>query len=69
MSPKEIDKKYYDQITPEVIAAVHSKADGGKITCEVARKIASDAGVPNPVVGAACNQEKIRVHNCGLGCF
>ncbi|MCL2654454.1 MAG: hypothetical protein FWD65_01970 [Coriobacteriia bacterium] len=64
-----IDQKFYDQITPEVAQAVAEKAHEGSIACEAARKIAEDFGVPRLVVGAACNQAKIKVNNCGLGCF
>ena len=65
----ERDPKWFDQITPELTEVVVARSVDGKITCEVAQKIAGELGVPKPVVGAAADQAGIRVHNCSLGCF
>ncbi|MCL2331916.1 MAG: hypothetical protein FWC54_00270 [Actinomycetia bacterium] len=64
-----IDQKFYDQIRPEIEAAVASQAREGKISCETARKIAEEFDVPKLVVGAACNKANFKVFGCGLGCF
>lgn len=68
-SPKEVDPKWADQITPELTAAVEAKSREGKVTCAVLRKLAEDSGVPYKVAGTAADLAGIRVHNCDLGCF
>jgi len=65
----EIDQKFYDQVTPEIEAAITAQAREGKIACETARKIAENFDVPKMVVGAACNKLGLKVFGCGLGCF
>ncbi len=64
-----IDQKFYDQITPEIEAALAAQAREGRVACETARKIAEDFGVPKMVLGAACNKAGYKVFGCGLGCF
>lgn len=66
---REIEQKWVDQVTPEIVEAVKAKAVEGKITCPKARKLADDLGVANLVVGAAADQAGLRVENCDLGCF
>lgn len=66
---KEIDPRWLEQVTPELIEAVRDKAVDNKVTCPVLRKLAEDMGVPYKVAGAAADSEGIRVHNCDLGCF
>ncbi|GAB4289844.1 MAG: hypothetical protein Kow0067_15970 [Coriobacteriia bacterium] len=68
-TPKELDPRWTSQVTPELIAAVQSKAVDGKVTCPVLRKLAEDSGVPYKVAGAAADLGRVRVHNCDLGCF
>jgi len=41
----------------------------GKISCTVARKVADDLGVSPQKVGEACNELKIKICACELGCF
>lgn len=66
---KEIDPRWLEQVTPEIIEAVKAKAVDDKVTCPVLRKLAEDMGVPYKVAGAAADSVGIRVHNCDLGCF
>lgn len=68
-SPKEIDPRWAEQVTPELTAAVMDKAHDGRVTCPVLRKLAEDTGVPYKVAGAAADLAGVRVHNCDLGCF
>jgi hypothetical protein len=68
-SPKVIDPRWLDQVTPELVEAVRAKAHDGKVTCPVLRKLAEDSGVPYKVAGAAADSVGIKVHNCDLGCF
>ncbi len=68
-SPKQIDPRWAEQVTPELTEAVREKAREGRITCPVLRKLAEDSGVPYKVAGAAADSIGIKVHNCDLGCF
>lgn len=68
-TPKEIDPRWLEQVTPELIEAVKEKAHDNKVTCPVLRKLAEDTGVPYKVAGAAADSVGIKVHNCDLGCF
>ena len=58
------------EVKTEVLEAVKAKtADGGWISCAVAREIAEDLGVSPVVVGKACDLLDIRIKSCVLGCF
>lgn len=41
----------------------------GKISCTVARKLAADLGISPQKVGETCNEMKIKICACELGCF
>ncbi|MCL6612459.1 MAG: hypothetical protein K6T66_13035 [Peptococcaceae bacterium] len=49
--------------------AVLEAAREGKISCTVARKLAEELQVKPKEIGAACNELKIKIHSCELGCF
>ncbi len=52
-----------------VIEAVQAAAGEGRLTCAQARKLADELGVSPARVGAACDQLKIKIKACELGCF
>lgn len=56
-------------VDPRVKEALLKAASEGKITCPVARGIAKSLGVNPKVIGDACNELKIKLHGCALGCF
>ena len=68
-SSKQVDPRWAEQVTPEMLEAVKAKATDGRVTCPVLRKFAEDSGVPYKVAGAAADAAGIRVKNCDLGCF
>lgn len=68
-TPKQVDPRWVEQVTPELVEAVKAKAEENKVTCPVLRKLAEDTGVPYKVAGAAADSVGIKVHNCDLGCF
>jgi hypothetical protein len=69
-TPKVVDPRWAEQVTPELVEAVMAKShDGTHITCPVLRKLAEDSGVPYKVAGAAADSVGIKVQNCDLGCF
>jgi len=49
--------------------AVRAAAKGKRISCPRARRIAEEHGVPATAVGRICNEEKIKIRRCALGCF
>ncbi|HOV78953.1 MAG TPA: hypothetical protein PK728_02510 [Bacillota bacterium] len=57
------------EIPQEVLKAVEKTAKDGRITCSAARKLAEELKVGPRVVGGACNQLKIKIKACELGCF
>ncbi len=68
-TPKTVDPRWAEQVTPEMMDAIKEKAVDGKVTCPVLRKYAEDQGVAYKAAGAAADAAGIRVKNCDLGCF
>lgn len=56
----------YDE---KLVLAVKEAAQEGKLSCTAARKIAGDFKVAPKVVGDICDQQKIKIKACELGCF
>ena len=56
-------------VTKEVLDKVKEAAKDGRLTCPEARRIADEAGVAPKEVGQACNELKIKISGCALGCF
>ncbi|MDH7478530.1 MAG: hypothetical protein QHH02_00795 [Syntrophomonadaceae bacterium] len=52
-----------------VAEALKQAAPDGKITCTVARRLAERLQVSPMVIGQACNELKIKIKACELGCF
>lgn len=44
-------------------------APEGKISCAAARHLAEEMGIPYSELGKACNEAKIKIFACELGCF
>jgi len=44
-------------------------ATHGRISCTMARRIASELNVPVRQVGDAANKLRIKITSCELGCF
>ena len=60
---KVVDKK------GKIIEELKKRAENGKISCSVARKVARDLDISPREVGAACDELKIKIFACELGCF
>lgn len=57
-------------VTKEQLAdAVRKAAAGGKLTCEAAHGLGRDLKVSLQEIGAVCNELKIKIAACQLGCF
>lgn len=53
----------------KIAALLKERAKGGKITCTEARKIAEELKVSPREVGNMCDELKIKICACELGCF
>ena len=54
----------------EAINAAAVDTDGKKmLTCASALELAGEFGVEAAEIGTICNEEKIKLHKCQLGCF
>ena len=49
--------------------AIANKAKDGRITCKDARQIADERGIDYLEVGKKIDELKIKIVECGLGCF
>ncbi|NLG33240.1 MAG: hypothetical protein GX550_06935 [Syntrophomonadaceae bacterium] len=52
-----------------LISVLKERSKEGKISCTVARQIAEAIKVPPQEVGELCNELKIKIAGCELGCF
>ena len=56
-------------MSKELLDKLKEMAPDGSISCSEARRLAEKLGV-NPIeIGKACNEAKIRIYACELGCF
>ena len=53
----------------KIIEAIRAASIDGKLTCEKAHALASELRVPLKEIGTLCNELKIKVAACQLGCF
>jgi len=52
-----------------ITAASYEEGDRQKLNCADAFKIAEQFGVELMEISRVCNQKKIRISKCQLGCF
>ena len=50
-------------------SAVEDAAVDGKVGCEVLLELAERTGAPAAQIGRLCDEMKIRIGSCQLGCF
>ncbi len=55
--------------TNELKERILFEADGLKLPCKQAFRIAADLNCTVPEVGKACNETGIKIVGCQLGCF
>ena len=53
----------------KLVMAVKESAREGRLSCTAARKIADEFNVPPKAVGEVCDELKIKIKACELGCF
>jgi LAO/AO transport system kinase len=56
-------------MSDELEKLLKERAEGGKISCAEAWKIAEKLGVPRKDVGRAADDTGIRIKDCQVGCF
>lgn len=58
-----------EQTQEKIVEAVKKAAQDGKLSCTAARKIAGEFAVAPGAVGKICDELKIKIKACELGCF
>ncbi len=53
----------------KLIEAIKKASANNRLTCERARRLAGDLNVPLKEIGALCDELKIKIAACQLGCF
>ncbi len=53
----------------ELVQKLKELAPQGRISCSDAHRLAEKLGINYIVVGKACNEAKIKICACELGCF
>jgi len=53
----------------QIIIRIKEESKDGKISCTAARKVAEEMKVPPKVIGTLCDDLKIKIKGCELGCF
>ena len=56
-------------VREKVLEAIQAAAIDNRLTCEKAHELAGTLGIPLRELGALCDQLKIRITACQLGCF
>jgi len=53
----------------KIIEAIRTASINNRLTCEKAHVLAGELKVPLKEIGALCNELKIKIAVCELGCF
>lgn len=57
------------ELIEAVLAAVRQKEGGFELSCAEAFKLADKFGAEIAEIGRICNQRKVKIRRCQLGCF
>jgi len=52
-----------------VLEAIQAASHDSRLTCEKAHELADKLGIPLKELGILCDQMKIKITACQLGCF
>ena len=58
-----------EKLTAAIIAAAREIDGKKKLSCQTAFDLAEKFSVSRETVGQACNDSKIKITDCQLGCF
>lgn len=53
----------------ELAKKVQTAAKNGKLSCETAHRLSRKLTVPLGEIGKLCNELRIKITSCRLGCF
>jgi hypothetical protein len=53
----------------KIIEEIRAATEAGRLSCERAHELSRRLNVPLREIGALCDELKIRISACGLGCF
>jgi len=53
----------------ELTREVRTAAKNGRLSCEEAHRLSGELKIPLREIGAVCNELKIKITSCQLGCF
>ena len=53
----------------KIIEAIRTGAVNNRLTCEKAHELSASLGIPLREIGDLCNELKIKISACQLGCF
>ena len=53
----------------KIMEAIRSGAVNNRLTCEKAHELSASLGIPLREIGDLCNELKIKISACQLGCF
>jgi hypothetical protein len=52
-----------------IIESIQAAVTNNRLTCEKAHELSATLGVSLNEIGALCNELKIKISSCQLGCF
>lgn len=58
-----------EKILAEIRKVASEKEGKLRLSCTDARRIAEEQKISYAEIGNLCNNEKIKIHHCELGCF
>ncbi len=53
----------------KIIESIQTASENNRLSCEKARELARDLNISLQEIGAICNELKIKIAACQLGCF
>ncbi|HLE40008.1 MAG TPA: hypothetical protein VI956_00735 [Nitrospirota bacterium] len=56
-------------VREQLIEAIKKASAGNRLTCEKAHALSAELKVPLQEIGVLCNELKIKISACQLGCF
>jgi len=52
-----------------LLQLIMENLDDGRLSCSTAYKLAAEHDLPLRLIGQACDEAKIKISGCQLGCF
>jgi len=53
----------------KIVEAIQTASENNQLSCEIAHDLAKDMNTSLQEIGAICNELKIKITACQLGCF